>query len=271
MSLFQTEDEALRWYEGQERVLTKEFINTIPWDDVDRHELPAEFIPVIIYMRDVERFTEIYYRELRRTPTGRDPLIRRFMDKWSTEETVHGDLLNRFLGEAGLPTSDKWYEEAKKNIPLSYKISSTISSLVSNCFGKEFSAVHMTWGAINELTTLNGYRRLWELAKHPVLEYLLKAIAREEAVHSHFYWSLARIKLQRSNRAQELAKQIIERFWTPVGQGAKRLSDTQYLVKTLFAGQAGLAAIDGYVNQRIEQLPGLAGFKKVTNYIATLV
>ena len=47
-------------------------------------------------------------------------------------------------------------------------------------FGRHFSGVHMVWGAINEMTTLQGYRRLWKLAGHPVLEQLLRAIAQEE-------------------------------------------------------------------------------------------
>lgn len=268
MAQFSTELEALNWYEGQERVLTPKYVDTIPWDDVANHELKAEFIPVLVYMRDVEKFTEVFYKELRLTPTGRDPIIRRFMEKWSVEENLHGELINRFLIEAGIPASDKWYEEAKENIPVSYRISSKVSSLVSNCFGKDFSAVHMTWGAINELTTLSGYRRLWELAKHPVLEYLLKAIAREEATHSFFYWSLARMKLERSNKAQELTKFIVNRFWTPVGEGIKTKNESHYVLQTLFNGLEGVKAMDTYVNRRIAELPGLADMRRITEYVA---
>ena len=129
----------------------------------------------------------------------------------------------------------------------------------------------MTWGAINEYTTLSGYRRLWELAKHPVLEHLLKAIAREEAIHSFFYWSLARIYLERSNVAQELTRYIVEHFWTPVGQGAKRAVDTNYLIMTLFRGLEGVNAMATFVNARIEQLPGLQGIKKIRDHVAAVV
>lgn len=268
MSHFSTEEEAINWYDKQERVLTKDFLDKIPWQEVSKHELKEEFFPVLVYMRDVEKFTEIYYNELRLTPTGRDRYIRRFMDKWSNEETLHADLLNQFLGEAGVPTSEKWYEEAKKKIPMRYKISSRITSLATNLFGKDFSAVHMTWGAINELSTLNGYKRLWELAKHPVLEQLLRGIAREEAAHSFFYWSLAKLKLERSNFAQRITKYIIEHFWTPVGQGAKEAIDTQYVIRTLFGGVAGVAYMGNYVSSRIEQLPGLGTVTSITRQIA---
>ncbi|MBI4598946.1 hypothetical protein HY734_01980 [Candidatus Uhrbacteria bacterium] len=69
----------MAWYEGQERVLTPEFLKAIPWQDVAQHPLSERFIPVLLYMRDVENFTSIYFDYLRRTPTGRDPVIRRFM------------------------------------------------------------------------------------------------------------------------------------------------------------------------------------------------
>ncbi len=55
-------------------------------------------------MRDIESFTELYYRELLRTPTGKDPVIRKFMDRWNEEEAEYGNLINRFLNEAGHDT-----------------------------------------------------------------------------------------------------------------------------------------------------------------------
>lgn len=271
MSLFATEAEAINWYDAQTRILTKDFLETIPWQEVKNHELRKEFIPVLVYMRDVEKFTEIYYNYLLRTPTGRDYHIRRFMDKWSAEETLHADLLNRFLEEAGIPVSDRWYADAKQKIPSRYKLTSDLTSFLSRCIGKRFSAVHMTWGAINELSTLNGYKRLWELAKHPVLEYLLRAIAREEAVHSFFYWNLARLKLERSHAARGIARFVIEHFWTPVGQGTKPEADTNIVIQTLFSGPAGLAVMDNHVNKRLEQLPGFSGVRKVTERIAEAV
>ena len=77
----------------------------------------------------------------------------------------HGEVLNRFLAEAGMPTNEHWEEEAKKNIPFRYTFESKIYPLITNCFGKSFSGTHMAWGAINEMTTLQGYRRLWTLAE----------------------------------------------------------------------------------------------------------
>jgi hypothetical protein len=192
------------------------------------------------------------------------------MDRWHVEEFQHAELLNRFMEEAGVPVSKRWLEEARAAIPFNYTFENRLYPLVTNLFGTSFSAVHMTWGAINEMTTLQGYRRLWELAKHPVLEKLLRAIAQEEAAHSKFYWNIARLKLARSNFAQRLARTVISKFWTPVGQGTKPKREANYLIATLFRGHEGVDFFDRNVNQKLEQLPGFDGVKAITQRIATI-
>jgi len=219
-------------------------------------------------MRDVEAFTDIYYKELRLTPTGRDPVIRKFMDRWHHEEAQHADLLHRFLGEAGVPTEQNWYERTKSKIPRFYKISSFLSSSLANFVGKHFSAVHMVWGAINELTTYQGYRQLWQAAKHPVLELILRAIASEERIHIFFYRSIARLKLQRSPFAQKIARFIIEKFWSPVGEGTKPKKESDYVISTLFSGLEGIKIAHDKINDPIARLPGFENCQKITKRIA---
>ncbi|MBI4433578.1 acyl-ACP desaturase [Candidatus Uhrbacteria bacterium] len=265
--LFAQESDALAWYEREPRVLTPAFIATIPWQEVAQHPLHPDCVPVLRYMRDVEHFTGMYYAELLRTPTGREPIIRRFMDRWSTEEPTHGELLHRFLGEAGCPVDDHWPGTAAAAIPHRYHLMSRLSSLLAWSVGRHFSAVHMTWGAINELSTLTGYLRLWQLAKHPVLERILRAIAREEARHAFFYWSIARLKLLRSTFRQQLTRTIVRSFWAPVGEGAKPRSDANFVIATLFRGSDGVATFHRNVNQRIEELPGLSGLRTMTNRV----
>lgn len=268
--LFDSEQDALNWYESQKRVLTPHFLETIPWKDVSKHPIDSAFIPTLMYMRDVERFTSLYQEELMRTPTGNDPTIKRFMDRWGTEELTHADLINRFLGEAGVPTSENWYDQVKARIPRSYRLNSRIIPRFTNLFGRHFSAVHMTWGAINELSTLTGYQRLWTLAKHPTLEYILRAIAREEASHAFFYWSIARIKLQTSRFRQSLARWIVERFWSPVGEGAKQKKETDHVITTLFGSTGGLDLMHERVTRRIQQLPGFQACETVTERVAKI-
>jgi hypothetical protein len=269
-AVFETERDVLAWYESKPRALDKEFLDSIPWNEVSRHPLNPAFVPVLIYMRDVESFTEIYYKELLRTPTGKDPVIRRFMERWSVEENEHGELLNRFLAEAGVPTSERWQADAKAKIPLRYTIENFILDYAVKPFGRYFHGAHMAWGAINEMTTLQGYRRLSQLADHPILTRLLNVVMKEESIHAHFYWSIAQLKLQQAKFSRDLARFIIGRFWSPVGQGAKPQSEANYLINTLFKGPDGIEFFDRNVNRRLQELPGFAGFNSVLERVEAI-
>lgn len=262
--MFETEKEVLGWYESLPRAVTAEFINSIDWSEVRKHQLSAALVPVLVYMRDVESFTEIYYREMSRTPTGRDPIIKKFMERWGVEESDHGELLNRFLDEAGFTTGAKWRAAAASTIPWKYTAEGYVASIVAQCFGRSFAATHMVWGAVNELTTLQGYRRLWQLANHPVLEQILRAIAREESAHVRFYWNIARLKMQRSKVARKTARFAVDHFWTPVGEGAKPRREIDYLIATLFGGERGLEFFERNVSRRVRMLPGFASSDTVT-------
>lgn len=265
--MFETEQAVLDWYESQPRSVTKTFIDNFPWDEVKCHPLNPAFIPVLLYMRDVESYTDVYYRELLRTPTGSDPIIKRFMERWVVEEADHAELLNRFLLEAGVAVDSHWQVKAKAAIPLRYTVENYLTTHITNLFGSSFSGTHMVWGAINELTTLQGYRRLWQTAEHPVLTKLLRAIVREESAHANFYWQIARLKLLKSRFSRSLARSVIKRFWTPVGQGAKPQRETNYVIATLFGGHHGVRFFDKHVSQRIERLPGLMELNAITNRV----
>lgn len=269
--MFETDKDVLEWYEKQPRAITKDFINDVAWTEIKHYPLNPQFVPVLLYMRDVEYFTDMYYGELLRTPTGRDPVIRKFMDRWSVEELDHANLLNRFLNEAGFPTADRWQDDAMEQIPWHYKMQAYLLNFAVNPFGRHFHAVHMVWGAINEITTLQGYRRLAELSGHPVLRKLLSGIVQEESVHSNFYWNLAKVKLREARFSQDLARFIVGRFWAPVGQGPKTEDETHYVVRTLFLGTSGLDQFNIKVADRIARLPGFNGFTALSERIAPIV
>jgi rubrerythrin len=270
--IFETTEEALKWYEGEERVVTPEFIANIPWQEIKKHPISKSFLPVLKYMRDVETFTDMYYRQLLRTKTSKDVYLRQFMDRWSTEEPVHGELLNRFMEEADLNHDDEnWKERAYASIPKMYHATSWLMTTASQVIGGHFSAVHMTWGAINEYSTMTGYKRLWQLADHPVLTQILHGIMREEARHSLFYWSVARIKLLNSPFRQKLSRTIINKFWAPVGSGTKPESETNAVIKALFEGEEGARVVSQHINDRIAALPGFKGLTTISDRIGKTI
>jgi hypothetical protein len=261
---FESKNDVLQWYEKQPRTLTPEFLATIPWHEVRNFEIPSRLIPVLLYMRDVETLTDMYYRELRRTPTGRDPVISKFMERWGTEELVHGEILNRFLHEAGVEVDESWQAQVQRAVSSFYTVNAFFISSITNLVGSKFTATHMTFGAIHEMTTAQGYRRLAEMANHPVLSMILKAIIREESAHTQFYWSVARLELQHSEFARKVARFAIQHFWNPVGQGSKPKEQTEYTVSTLFGDEGGLEKLDKTITKRVQQLPGFADLTRIT-------
>jgi hypothetical protein len=118
---------------------------------------------------------------------------------------------------------------------------------------------------------MNAYRRLSDLAGHPVLHQLLIGIVQEESIHSSFYWNIARLKLKETKFSRNLARFIIGKFWAPVGQGAKPAGEANYVMATLWPGKEGLDLFDQKIAGRIELLPGFFGFKGLTERVAPIL
>jgi rubrerythrin len=268
--MFDSKEEVLRWYESQPRALSDEFIEAVPWDEVRRHPFDERLIPVLRYMRDVETLTDMYWKELRRTPTGRDPVISKFMERWGVEEVTHGEVLNQFINEIGHKTDPGWKTEVRRNVSTIYHINTYLLTNLTNLIGSQFTGTHMTFGAVHEMTTAQAYRRMIKIADHPVLTKILKGIIREESAHTHFYWSVARLELRGNRFAQRLARFVVENFYYPVGQGSLKKARTRYAVATLFDEPAVETMIETNVTRRVQLLPGFEGVTKVTETIGEI-
>jgi hypothetical protein len=124
---------------------------------------------------------------------------------------------------------------------------------------KDFAALHMTWGAANELTTLTAYHRLIERTDHPILRDLLNCIIKDERRHFAFYRSQARLRLGRSPRARAITRWALEHLWAVVGTGVRPQQETDHVIVLLFGDEgAGLRATME-MQDTMRALPGLAG------------
>jgi hypothetical protein len=225
----------------------------VDWTAVPRQPLPAAALRALCYMQDVESHTVVYLRELLATRAVNDPEIAPFLATWFYEETAHGRVLGQFLAAAGHPVVAR---------PRTVRrLGERIEALGITCIAaawREFPVVHMTWGAINELTTLTGYRRLAQLAGHPVLADLLAQIMRDEARHFNFYYEQAARRLAASATARRVTRFLVDHFWDPVGAGVQPNAETRALAAYLFAGAEGQAAART-IDRTIGRLPGFAG------------
>ncbi|HEX9820914.1 MAG TPA: ferritin-like domain-containing protein [Methylomirabilota bacterium] len=229
-------------------------LDAIPWADVARYPVRPEVVRTLTYMQDIEFHTIIYLRSLLNTRAVDDPEVATFLACWVHEETFHGMALARFLDAAGHPLPPRPTPRGQE--PLAKRLEAWATSVVSKAW-PDFCAVHMTWGAINELTTLTGYHRLKAVAGHPVLGELLEQIMRDESRHFFFYYRQADTRLRRPGAAR-VARVLVDRFWAPVGSGVAVPDELRFTARYLFAGDEGRQAARK-VDDTIRKLPGFAG------------
>jgi hypothetical protein len=228
-------------------------VSDIAWHDVPKHPISAEAIRTLRYMQDIESHTIVYLRSLLATRAIDDPAVARFLACWVYEESFHGLALERFLAAAGHPVRPRPTPHGHESS--AQWLEARVTALLSRMW-PDFCAVHMTWGAINELTTLTGYRRLAARAGHPVLSELLARITRDESRHFFFYYRQAEARLQRPAVAR-VARFLVDRFWAPVGSGVQPPSELRFMASYLFSDARGRAAAHK-ADETIRRLPGFA-------------
>jgi hypothetical protein len=236
-------------------------LSGIDFTRVREHALPPEAVRTLRYMQDIESHTIVYLRQLLGTRVIDEPEVVTFLSCWIHEETFHGRALDRFLAAAGHRVS-RPRRRSKTGLAVWFEERAT--GLLSRLW-KDFAAVHMTWGALNELTTLMGYRRLSALTSHPVLSDLLRRIVRDESRHFSFYFKQAEQRL-RVPAAARVTRFLIERFWAPVGSGVQPREETRFLASYLFSGVGGRAAAQG-IDDTIARLPGLQGVSPLGSWL----
>ena len=210
------------------------------------------------YMHDVEYHTVCYMRDLLVTKAHQDHEIASFLTFWCFEEYWHGEAIGQILHAHSESAHGERVQPLRTKIRRREALKPWLHSLGSMVAGREWMAVHMTWGAVNEWTTQAGYARLIAAERHPVLTDILRRIMRQEGRHIDFYASHARAALESNSRAQRLVRFALKRAWTPVGAGVMPDEELTHLTRFLFDGSDGLAAAQR-IDRQVDRLPGLQG------------
>lgn len=247
-------------------------LDGVPWDRVRLYPLPAAEARCLAYMMDIESHTVIFLRDLLATRAANEPDVTAFLSCWVYEELWHGEAFSRFLGEAGYdlgPDRQRVWGDAPypsrsaRNTWIRAKVAgrgyvSHLLTLAGSAVFRDFVALHMTWGAVNELSTLTGYRRLIAETRHPVLVELLSRIIKDERRHFAFYRAQARLRLAANPRARSVTRWALDHLWAPVGTGVRPQAETDFVIAHLFGGDEGMAAVRE-MEATIGELPGLEG------------
>jgi hypothetical protein len=249
-------------------------LSQIAWDDIPNHRLDDGAVMCMHYMMDIETHTVIYLRDLLATRAANDPHITAFLSCWVYEELWHGEAFSDFLraygielpaeaklpdGRTPLPTRSARTTRFREQLGVGHRLSLLPTMLASMAF-RDFIALHMTWGAINELTTLTGYQALIRRSEHPVLHQMLRRVIQDERRHFAFYRAQGRARLARApRRTRRLVRWVLEWLWTPVGAGVKSDEEVDALVLYLFGFDDGGRELVREIDATVSELPGLAG------------
>jgi hypothetical protein len=232
----------------------------IAWDDVTKHPLSKGDLFCLHYMMDIENHVPLYLSHLLVTRACMDPILTAFLACWNYEELWHGENIGKLLNLYGIEfdTQDR-IANVRANLGVQNSVS-ILTTMAGSWMLKNFSAVYLSIGAINELSTAIGYGALIRKSGHPVLKDLLSRIIKDERRHFAFYYNSAKEWLADNERAQRLDRWMLNRVWVPVGVGVKKQEEVDALALYLFddaEGERELLEID----EKIGRLPGLAGIK----------
>src|SRR5919198_604668 len=256
-------------------------LSGIDWDRVADYPLSDGDVMSLHYMMDIETHTVIYLRDLLATRVAADPQITAFLSCWVYEELWHGEAFSDFLrlygveepieprlpdGRTPLPTRANRWRDLRVSIGVGNGLG-IVPTMLGSMLARDFAAIHMMWGAVNELTTLTGYYALIRRSDHPVLHQLLRKVIQDERRHFAFYRAQAKARMRRSAATRKMVRWALRTLWTPVGAGVKSEEEVDALALYLFGdspeGREAIREIDASV----AEIPGLEGLTLLEDYL----
>jgi rubrerythrin len=222
----------------------------------------------MVFVLRVEAQTLFYARDLLNSRTAYVPEISAFLAVWVYEEERHSRIFKRFLAERGVFVPDDDRTQVRKA-----STSAGARELIEAAFLKVCSmstdhlvAVHMAYGAYQELSTIHTYELMGERSNHPFLKELCDSIAKDERRHFAFYYNQAARHLT-TKGAQRFARLILKSWWKPVGFGIHSPQHAYFVDDWLFGDADGLARFRR-MDETMAKLPGMQGLRLFEDFHA---
>jgi rubrerythrin len=240
-------------------------LDEFDWSLATKYPLAKDVERALVYMLRIEAQTLFYVRDLLNTRTAYLPEVSSFLTAWLYEEERHSRMFRRFLKERGVHLADD--DRAIVRKASSHGVREWFEATAARWLARtteHFVAVHMIWGATQELSTLHAYERVAARCNHPLLSELCQRIAKDERRHFAFYFNMAE-RLLEPRAAQHLSRFILDRWWQPVGMGVHASQHVHFMVDW-FYGDAEEKVRQ--MDTTIDRLPGFAGLRLYERAVA---
>ncbi len=235
-------------------------ISDIDLSQAANYPISDDEVRALTYMCDIESHTIVYLRAILNTCAVEDAQTTSFLSCWAYEEFFHGHTIRQFLDAIGAPVSPTRMLEVQKASSLTEWLKEMGSSILCR-FSRHFHGAYLTYGAISELSTLEGYGVMARRTQNPILAEVVRRLAKDERRHFSFYFNKARLELQHKN-AQRLTNFVIRNFWLPVGGGVKPDGEVSWILSFILGDPEG-AEIANRIDTTIAKLPGLEWFDRL--------
>jgi hypothetical protein len=236
-------------------------ISDIDLSQAAQYPLTEDEVHCLTYMMDIESHTIVYLRSILSTCAIEDPETTAFLSCWAYEEHFHGRTIGQFLRACGVEFGSDRPAEVQRGTAFTEWLKDMGASFICQ-FTRHFHGAYLTYGAISELSTLEGYGVLASRTNHPALAEILRRLAKDERRHFSFYYNKAKSELQERN-AQRLTTFIIKHFWLPVGGGVKPDAEVNWILNYILKGAEG-EKVARRIDETIAKLPGLGWFDRLS-------
>lgn len=241
-------------------------LSDIEWDDVPKHRITPEGLRTLRYFLITEGSTFFYTKALMTTRSViEEPDFPPFISVWMYEEEYHGRAFRRFLEAYGEPIAPDYRTERFTHRGVGERIDEIGQRVIAAAFAPAWPAVHMVWGAVQEMTTYTAYTQLIQRINHPILTTICQRIMKQEMRHYAFYASQARKRLAESAFARRVVSRALKIGWTPVGDGMCPRPEVLHAIRFLFDGADG--PFVRHIEERVRELPGLEWFDLFTKFV----
>jgi hypothetical protein len=145
------------------------------------------------------------------------------------------------------------------------KFEDVAQTMIAKLMPRQFVALWMFWGALQECLTTQAYEEIIRTTQNPVLAELFRRIAKQERRHFAYYFNQARERLAGNRNNQRFCRFIVDKFYAPVGSGVKDDAQAAALVAGLFPGDR-IFEVMSYIERRMAQLPGMDDLSACTRW-----